>query len=90
MDNGVFIADIKCFHDNSEDEERIYDVYLASCNCKQYVLKKTTKEEVDIYEKYLSEGNFKVPKYYDLIKIGNDYWILTSFIEGVNHFRGRS
>lgn len=75
-------VDIKCFHDNSQEIERIYSVYYISCDDNKYVLKKTTKEEVEIYMKYLNKGGFKVPKFYDSIQLGNHYWILTEFMSG--------
>lgn len=74
--------DIKCFHDNSQEIERIYSVYYISYDDKQYVLKKTSKEEIDLYTKYLNKNQFKVPKYYGSLQVKNDYWMLIDYISG--------
>ena len=63
-------------------EIRRYNCYKVTTNKEIYVLKKTTIQESEIYENFLSKHSFSVPTYYGKYIDCTNCWILLEFIEG--------
>ncbi len=70
------------FCDKDINYDRKYSVYKVTVDDRTYVLKRTDKEEADIYEKYLKASELPVPQYYGSFYDGKNYWILIEFICG--------
>lgn len=70
------------YHDNGE-EEHAYNVYLVTNADEKYVLKKSSKEEIFVYEEYLEQKKFQVPHLLGKAsdEKGKD-WILLEYLEG--------
>lgn len=74
---------ISCFAEQYEGEEnREYDVYLLEWPDQCCILKKTDDREVLNYTRYLTGGNFSVPKYFGWMEEGENRWILLEYIDG--------
>lgn len=66
----------------AEDEVREYDVYRIETDAKKYILKKTAKREAEIYECYLSKGDFATPHFYGVLQDKEDFWICIEYVSG--------
>ncbi len=58
------IRDIKQFYDDDKNEERLFDVYRVFTDGGSYVLKRSDKYEISIYEDLLEGHSFPVPRFY--------------------------
>jgi len=75
---------IERFHDNGEGVDRTYNVYKIISDDKTYILKKTDKYEVEVYEKFLENKNLPVPKLEGWAYFNNVRWILIEYIAGTD------
>lgn len=83
LDEPIFQTSQICERYGSEEEEvRKYDVYSVTCASGKKILKKASSREVHNYEKYLSKGEFYVPKYFGQYTSKSDTWILLEALEG--------
>lgn len=67
-----------------EEEVREYDVYVVETDSGKYILKKAEKREAEIYEKYLSKGDFAVPRFFGKRQEGEEIWICMEHINGID------
>ena len=74
---------IEQFHDNGEGEECVYQVFLISIGKEQYILKKSSNEEKDIYTKFLENHAFAVPHFINSCRDKDgEEWILIEYVKG--------
>lgn len=77
------IRGIKQFYDDDENEERLFDVYRVFTDNKSYVLKKSDKYEISIYENFLEGHSFAVPRFYGSTKDKRGViWLIMEDIAG--------
>ena len=60
----------------NEDEIREYDAYKLVSSSGNMFLKKASELEAVNYEKYLSQGEFKVPEFFGKTEENGETWIL--------------
>jgi len=66
----------------NEDEIREYDAYKIVSSSGNMFLKKACELEAVNYEKYLSQGEFKVPEFFGKTEENGETWILIGAIDG--------
>lgn len=57
----IEVLEIYQYYDDSEVEGRLYDVYQITSLDKPFVLKKTNKDEVFVYNTFLNNKDLAVP-----------------------------
>lgn len=73
---------IERFHENSEGINRTYDVYKIIANKHTYILKKSNENEIEVYEKFLTNKNLPVPTLEGWTNVKETKWILIEYIAG--------
>ncbi len=81
--------EIKMFY--SEEYEREYDVYCISNGIKKAILKKVTNPKEIHINNFLNDKNFNfIPKIIGFLKIDNNTWMITSFVEEKSYIYSES
>ncbi len=79
------IDTIKQFYDDSENEERLYDVYRVFTDKGTCILKKSDKAEISIYKDFLEGHSFSVPRFYGSVEDERGVlWLLMEDIAGTD------
>lgn len=67
-----------------EDDDSDYEVWKIEDGNVIRVLKKTSKQELDIYDTFLSFAKLGVPHFYKSIEYGGELFILMEYLDGNN------
>lgn len=78
----IGVLEICQYYDDSELEGRLYDVYQITSTAKSFVLKKSNKDEVFVYNTFLNNKDLAVPKMFGYVEKEETIWILLEYIEG--------
>lgn len=67
-----------------EDDDSDYEVWKIEDGNVTRVLKKTSKQELDIYDTFLSFAKLGVPRFYKSIEYDGELFILMEYLDGNN------
>lgn len=75
-------ATVEAFENEEDGEE--YAVWKVQTGSDIFVLKKTTKQELSVYNTFLNSVSLGAPRLYKSVDCGDDTFILIEYIDGNN------